>query len=124
MGDTILQVKDLKTYFFTEAGVVKAVDGTSFVVNRGEPLGLVGESGSGKTVTALSILGVVPRPGKIISGSIEFNGENLVGKSAKELRTPTLVVAGENDHIIPGIATKRSKAWNGSTIWSSRRSRP
>ena len=87
MGDAILQVEDLKTYFFTEAGVVKAVDGTSFVLNRGEPLGLVGESGSGKTITALSILGVVPRPGKIISGKILFNSENLVGKSEKEMRS-------------------------------------
>ena len=86
MGQTLLQVDDLKTYFFTEAGVVKAVDGTSFTVNRGEPLGLVGESGSGKTVTALSILGVVPRPGKIISGRIMFNDENLVGKTEKEMR--------------------------------------
>lgn len=87
MADTLLQVEDLKTYFFTEAGVVKAVDGTSFEVNRGEPLGLVGESGSGKTITALSILGVIPRPGKIISGKIVFDGQNLVGMKDKDLRT-------------------------------------
>ncbi len=86
MPETLLQVEDLKTYFFTEAGVVKAVDGTSFHVNRGEPLGLVGESGSGKTVSALSVLGVVPRPGRIVSGKILFHGENLVGKSDSELR--------------------------------------
>jgi len=86
MADTLLEVEDLKTYFFTEAGVVKAVDGTSFTVNRGEPLGLVGESGSGKTITALSILGVIPRPGKIISGKITFDGQNLVGKKDKDLR--------------------------------------
>jgi peptide/nickel transport system ATP-binding protein len=84
--ETLLQVEDLKTYFFTEAGVVKAVDGTSFQVNKGEPLGLVGESGSGKTVSALSILGVVPRPGRIVSGKILFHGENLVGKSESEMR--------------------------------------
>jgi oligopeptide/dipeptide ABC transporter ATP-binding protein len=84
--ETLLQVEDLKTYFFTEAGVVKAVDGTSFQVNRGEPLGLVGESGSGKTVSALSILGVVPRPGRIVSGKILFHGENLVGKSDSDMR--------------------------------------
>jgi peptide/nickel transport system ATP-binding protein len=84
--ETLLQVEDLKTYFFTEAGVVKAVDGTSFQVNRGEPLGLVGESGSGKTVSALSVLGVVPRPGRIVSGKILFHGENLVGKSDSEMR--------------------------------------
>jgi peptide/nickel transport system ATP-binding protein len=87
LADTLLQVEDLKTYFFTEAGVVKAVDGTSFEVNRGEPLGLVGESGSGKTITALSILGVIPRPGKIISGKIVFDGQNLVGMKDKDLRT-------------------------------------
>ena len=86
MADTLLEVEDLKTYFFTEAGVVKAVDGVNFTVNRGEPLGLVGESGSGKTITALSILGVIPRPGKIISGKIRFDGQDLVGKSDKELR--------------------------------------
>ena len=86
MADALLEVEDLKTYFFTEAGVVRAVDGTSFKVNRGEPLGLVGESGSGKTITALSVLGVVPRPGKIISGSIRFDGQELVGKKEKELR--------------------------------------
>jgi peptide/nickel transport system ATP-binding protein len=84
--ETLLQVEDLKTYFFTEAGVVKAVDGTSFQVNKGEPLGLVGESGSGKTVSALSILGVVPRPGRIVSGKILFHGENLLGKSESEMR--------------------------------------
>jgi peptide/nickel transport system ATP-binding protein len=84
--ETLLQVEDLKTYFFTEAGVVKAVDGTSFQVNKGEPLGLVGESGSGKTVSALSILGVVPRPGRIVSGKILFQGENLVGKSDSDMR--------------------------------------
>lgn len=87
MADTLLQVEDLKTYFFTEAGVVKAVDGTSFTVRRGEPLGLVGESGSGKTVTALSVLGVIPRPGKIISGKILFDGQDLVGKQDKDLRS-------------------------------------
>jgi oligopeptide/dipeptide ABC transporter ATP-binding protein len=86
MGDTLLQVEDLKTYFFTEAGVVRAVDGTSFTVNRGEPLGLVGESGSGKTVTALSVLGVIPRPGRLISGKILFDGEDLAGKKDKEMR--------------------------------------
>ena len=79
-------MEDLRTYFFTEAGVVKAVDGTSFQVNRGEPLGLVGESGSGKTVSALSILGVVPRPGRIVSGKILFHGEDLVGKSDSDMR--------------------------------------
>ncbi len=82
----ILRVEDLRTYFFTEAGVVTAVDGVNFSVNEGEPLGLVGESGSGKTVTALSILGTVTRPGRIVSGKIFYRGENLVGKNEDEMR--------------------------------------
>ncbi len=86
MPETVLQVDDLKTYFFTEAGVVRAVDGVSFSLAKGKPLGLVGESGSGKTVTALSVLGVVPRPGRIVSGRILFEGENLLEKTEDEMR--------------------------------------
>ncbi len=82
-----LQVTDLKTHFFTRAGVAKAVDGVSFSVNKGEVLGLVGESGSGKTVTGFSIMGLVDAPGKIVSGSIKLNGEELVGKSQEDLRS-------------------------------------
>ena len=86
MPETLLQVEDLKTYFFTEAGVVKAVDGVSFSLDQGEPLGLVGEWGAGKTITALSILGVIPRPGRIISGKIMLSSEDIVGKTEKEMR--------------------------------------
>lgn len=86
MPDTLLHVEDLKTYFFTEAGVVKAVDGVSFDLRKGEPLGLVGESGSGKTVTALSVLRVVPRPGRIVSGKILMGSEDLVTKDEKDMR--------------------------------------
>ncbi len=86
MAEPLLRVEDLKTYFFTEAGVVRAVDGVSFTVEKGEPLGLVGESGSGKTVTALSVLGVVPRPGRIVSGRVIFDGEDLLSKPEKEMR--------------------------------------
>lgn len=82
----ILRVEDLKTYFFTEAGVVRAVDGVSLVVNEGEPLGLVGESGSGKTVTVLSAMGIVARPGRIVSGKIIYRGEELLHTSDKEMR--------------------------------------
>lgn len=82
----LLRVEGLKTYFFTEAGVVKAVDGVSFVVNEGEPLGLVGESGSGKTVTMLSVMGIVPRPGRIVGGRVFFRGEEITSKSSEELR--------------------------------------
>jgi oligopeptide/dipeptide ABC transporter ATP-binding protein len=82
----LLEIKGLKTYFFTEAGVVKAVDGIDFQVGKDESVGLVGESGSGKTVTGLSVFRIVPQPGKIISGSIIFEGEDLLTKSEEEMR--------------------------------------
>jgi peptide/nickel transport system ATP-binding protein len=81
----ILKIENLKTYFDTWAGVVKAVDGVSLDVREGETLGLVGESGSGKSVTALSILGIVPRPGKIMDGRIIYKGENLLEKKESEM---------------------------------------
>jgi len=86
MTETILKIEGLKTYFFTEAGIVKAVDDVSFDIRKGESLGLVGESGSGKTVTALSVLGIVPKPGRIVEGKIEFKGENLLTKTEKQMR--------------------------------------
>ncbi|TET19348.1 ABC transporter ATP-binding protein [Candidatus Bathyarchaeota archaeon] len=86
MAETLLNIEGLKTHFFTEAGIVKAVDGISFNLKKGESLGLVGESGSGKTVTALSVLRIVPKPGKITDGKIEFNDENLLKKTEKEMR--------------------------------------
>ncbi len=85
MTETLLKIDGLKTYFFTEAGIVKAIDDVSFEIRLGESLGLVGESGSGKTVTAFSVLGIVPKPGKIVGGKIEFRGENLVGKTEKQM---------------------------------------
>jgi oligopeptide/dipeptide ABC transporter ATP-binding protein len=74
----ILEVRDLKTYFFTEEGVVKAVDGVDFNVRSGEVLGLVGESGCGKSVTSFSILRLVGPPGKVVDGEIWFDGKNLL----------------------------------------------
>jgi oligopeptide/dipeptide ABC transporter ATP-binding protein len=85
--DNLLDVDQLRTYFFTEAGVVKAVDGVSLKVIRGETHGLVGESGSGKSVTALSALRIVPRPGKIVGGSITFDGKDILALKEKEMRT-------------------------------------
>jgi oligopeptide/dipeptide ABC transporter ATP-binding protein len=87
MGETLLKIAGLKTHFFTEAGIVKAVDNVSFDIRRGESLGLVGESGSGKTVTALSVLRIVPKPGKIVEGKIEFKGQNLLNKSENEMQS-------------------------------------
>jgi len=86
MAENILNIEGLKTYFYTEAGIVTAVDGVSFNLKKGESLGLVGESGSGKTVTALSVLRIVPKPGKIVDGKVEFDGEDLLKKSEKEMQ--------------------------------------
>jgi peptide/nickel transport system ATP-binding protein len=86
MTDTLLNIEGLKTHFFTEAGVVQAVDGITFKIQKGETVGLVGESGSGKTVTALSVLRIVPKPGQIVGGKIEFNGEDLLTKSDTEMQ--------------------------------------
>lgn len=84
--DDVLKVQGLKVYFFTRDGVVKAVDGINLDVKRGETLGLVGESGCGKSTVALAIMRLVPVPGKIVSGQIVFEGENLLEKSDEEMR--------------------------------------
>jgi oligopeptide/dipeptide ABC transporter ATP-binding protein len=83
----LLEVDDLHMHFFTRDGVVKAVDGVSFTLEAGETLGVVGESGSGKSVTALSIMRLIPEPpGKVVSGDIRFKGESILKMSAKEQR--------------------------------------
>jgi peptide/nickel transport system ATP-binding protein len=79
-------VEDLRTHFFTKAGAVKAVDGVSFSVRKGEVLGLVGESGSGKSVTGFSIIGLVDPPGEVVGGSIRLAGRELIGLSDEEMR--------------------------------------
>lgn len=86
--EKLLDIKNLKTYFYTEDGVVPAVDGVSFYVKPGETLGIVGESGCGKSVTSLSAMRLIPNPpGKILEGSeINFDGMNLMGLSEKEMR--------------------------------------
>jgi oligopeptide transport system ATP-binding protein len=84
---SLLEIRDLRTYFDTEDGTVKAVDGVTFDLKRGETLGIVGESGSGKSVTNLSIIRLIPDPpGKIVSGEVIFNGQDLLLLSAEEVR--------------------------------------
>ena len=82
----LLEVSDLKTYFQTDDGIVKAVDGVSFTVEKGQTLGIVGESGSGKSVTCLTIMGLNSSRNTITSGEALFNGENLIGASPRRLR--------------------------------------
>ena len=87
-SENLLDIKELKTYFFPRRGVVKAVDGVSFRLKQGETLGLVGESGSGKSITCLSIMRLVPKPaGQIVGGKVIFDSEDLLIKSEKEMRT-------------------------------------
>src|SRR5690606_37344238 len=84
---TMLSVKDLKTYFQTEDGVVKAVDGISFELKKGETLGIVGESGSGKSVTNLSVMRLIPEPpGKIVGGDVNFDGIDVLSLPIDEVR--------------------------------------
>ncbi len=86
-AEVILDVKDLRTYLFTKRALVKAVDGVSFYLRRGETLGIVGESGSGKSITALSLLRMEPKPaGRIVAGEVWFQGEDLLRKSPAEMR--------------------------------------
>ena len=87
MDDVLIRIEDLCTYFYTERGVVKAVDGVDILIRRGETLGLVGESGCGKSVTALSILRLIPQPpGRIVRGRVIFGGWDLLRLSEAEMR--------------------------------------
>jgi len=85
-NDILLQIIDLHTHFFTDDGVVKAVDGVDFFVRKGRTLGIVGESGCGKTITALSILRLLDHPGRVVAGEIRFKGKNLLSLTEKEMR--------------------------------------
>jgi len=87
MPETLIQVRNLKTYFLTDRGVAKAVDDVSFDIREGETLAIVGESGCGKSVTALSIMGLIPNPpGEVVGGTIHFNGKDLLKLSEREMR--------------------------------------
>jgi len=84
---TLLRVRNLKTYFYTYRGVVKALEGVNFDVEREETMGLVGETGCGKSVTSLSILRLIQYPGKILEGEVFFEGRDLLKLSEEEMRT-------------------------------------
>ncbi len=86
MTASLLEVENLQTHFATPSGVVKAVDGVSFTVARGEVLGLVGESGSGKSITGFSLLGLLDPPGQVVGGSVRFQGEDLLALDARRQR--------------------------------------
>ncbi|EGD48711.1 oligopeptide/dipeptide ABC transporter, ATPase subunit [Ruminiclostridium papyrosolvens DSM 2782] len=86
MSEKLLEIKDLHTFFYTDAGVVKAVNGVSFEVNKGQTIGIVGESGCGKSVMSLSIMRLIQEPGKIVDGQVFFNGQDLVKLSQSEMR--------------------------------------
>lgn len=84
--EKLLEVRDLKTYFFTDNRVTKAVDGVSFDVHKGETVAIVGESGSGKSVTSLSIMRLIPQPpGKIVEGSVIFDGKDLLSLTERQM---------------------------------------
>jgi len=82
----LLEVKNLKTHFFTRKGVIKAVDGISFTIEKGEILGIVGESGAGKSITGFSLLKLIDKPGRIVEGEILFDGVDLVRQSEKQIQ--------------------------------------
>jgi peptide/nickel transport system ATP-binding protein len=85
LAEILLSVEDLHTYFYTDYGTVKAVDGVNLYAKSGETLGLVGESGCGKSITALSILRLIPPPGKVLRGKVSFDGKELLNLSEEEM---------------------------------------
>ncbi|MBI2251350.1 MAG: ABC transporter ATP-binding protein [Armatimonadetes bacterium] len=92
----LLEIKDLKVYFFTHLGIIKAVNDLTFTLQEKQTLGIVGESGSGKTLTALSILNLLPPKSKIVSGEIYFQRENILKKKEKEFQIKEVLVKHQN----------------------------
>src|SRR5271163_4943589 len=86
MTDWLLEVEALRTQFFAEGSVTRAVDGISFAIEPGETLGLVGESGCGKSVTALSVMRLLPKNGRVAGGAVRFDGRDLLALSEAEMR--------------------------------------
>src|SRR5690625_2371081 len=84
-SEPLLNISHLKTYFYQENKVVKAVDDVSFHINKGELVGIVGESGSGKSVTSLSIMRLIEKPGEIVEGSIKFDGKDLLSLTERDM---------------------------------------
>jgi ABC-type dipeptide/oligopeptide/nickel transport system ATPase component len=126
--DNILEVGGLRTYFFTEDGVVKAVDGVDLEVRRGEILGLVGESGCGKSVTSFSIMRLVSMPGQIVDGNITFDGQDLLGLPESEMthirgnrismifQQPTGCLNTPSSR----SATRSARCWTFTKAWARR----
>ena len=104
MSDPLLRLEGLKTYFYTDEAVVRAVDGVSLEVGPGETLAVVGESGSGKSVTALSILRLVPQPpGRIVAGRVRFKGEDITGLTADQVSRRGMARTFQLIQIFPGM---------------------
>ncbi len=134
MAKPILEIKDLKTHFFTYNGVVRAVDGIDLTVNRNEVLGIVGETGCGKSVTVRSTMGLVPDPGRIVAGRVLLDGDNLLVKSDAELRrirgsrmsrifqnplsslNPVFTIGNQVGHVISIHQNKNKKEARGRAV--------
>ena len=104
--ETVLQVRDLNTHFFTETGVVKAVNGVSFDLRRGERVAIVGESGSGKSAMAMSLIQLLPYPGKVVSGEVWVGGRNLTQLKERELNLQRMFTSVRGP-----IARKHHSRW-------------
>jgi len=102
-GNRLVEVKNLKTYFFLDEGTVRAVDGVSFHINRGETLGVVGESGCGKSVTARSIMRIVAKPGRIVEGEITFHRSPLGDATTQRIESLELTALDPQGSLMRGI---------------------